>query len=223
VASSPIHLKPQTDLAERVLLPGDPHRALAIAQDLLTKPLMFNHHRGLWGYTGLAADGEPLTVQSTGMGGPSAAIVVEELIGLGARVLLRTGTCGALDADLAIGDVVAARSVIPADGTSRALGASGSVEPDERLLAALVEAGARAVTVRSADLFYGDEGEGGDVVEMEAATVLQIARNHGLRAACVLGVSDVLAGDERHRICAEHLEALGVQLGQAAYAALATR
>ena len=60
---------------------------------------MLNHHRGLWGYTGAAADGEPLTIQSTGLGGPSAAIVTEELIGLGARRLVRVGTCGAL-ADL---------------------------------------------------------------------------------------------------------------------------
>ena len=71
-----IHLKPATELAERVLLPGDPHSALAVAQHLLEAPLMFNHHRGLWGYTGIAADGEPLTVQSTGRGGPSAAIPV---------------------------------------------------------------------------------------------------------------------------------------------------
>src|SRR6185503_17591059 len=95
-ASTAIHLKPATELAERVLLPGDPHRALAVAQDLLDAPKMFNHTRGLWGYTGVAADGEPLTVQSTGMGGPSAAIVTEELIALGARRLVRIGTCGAL-------------------------------------------------------------------------------------------------------------------------------
>src|ERR671916_226868 len=93
-----IHLKPATDLADRVLVPGDPHRALAVAQSLLGAPRMFNHHRGLWGYTGEAPDGRPLTVQSTGMGGPSAAIVVEELIGLGARQLIRIGTCGALEA-----------------------------------------------------------------------------------------------------------------------------
>jgi len=90
-----IHLRPTAELAERVLLPGDPGRALALAQTLLVKPLMFNHHRGLWGYTGDAvADGEPLTIQATGMGGPSAAIVLTELISLGARRLIRTGTSG---------------------------------------------------------------------------------------------------------------------------------
>jgi uridine phosphorylase len=93
----PIHLRPTAALAERVLLPGDPGRALALAQLLLEGPLMFNHHRGLWGYTGPAlADGKPLTIQSTGMGGPSAAIVLQELIALGARRAIRVGTCGAL-------------------------------------------------------------------------------------------------------------------------------
>ncbi|HTR72171.1 MAG TPA: hypothetical protein VMG80_01135, partial [Solirubrobacteraceae bacterium] len=67
-----LHLRPTNDLAERVLLPGDPGRALALAQKLIATPRMFNHHRGLWGYTGLAlADGEPLTIQATGIGGPS--------------------------------------------------------------------------------------------------------------------------------------------------------
>ncbi len=81
---SAVHLRPSTELAERVLLPGDPHRALFVAQALLERPIMFNHRRGLWGYTGTAADGEPVTVQATGMGGASAAIVTEELIALGA-------------------------------------------------------------------------------------------------------------------------------------------
>ena len=57
---------------------------------------MFNHHRGLWGYTGVAEDGAPLTIQATGMGGPSAAIVLGELISLGARRAIRVGTCGAI-------------------------------------------------------------------------------------------------------------------------------
>ena len=96
VPGPPIHLRPAAELAGRVLLPGDPHRALHVAQALLEKPLMFNHQRGLWGYSGTARDGEPLTVQSTGMGGASAAIVTEELIGLGAETLIRIGTCGAL-------------------------------------------------------------------------------------------------------------------------------
>src|SRR3954470_15685309 len=115
-----IHILPTAPLAERVLLPGDPGRALLLAQTVLTEPKMFNHHRGLWGYTGAAADGEPMTIQSTGMGGPSAAIVIEELVELGARRLVRVGTCGTTRPGLALGDLVVAREAIAADGTSRA-------------------------------------------------------------------------------------------------------
>ena len=83
---------------------------------------MFNHNRGLWGYTGEAADGEPLTIMSHGIGGPSAAIIVEELCMLGIERAVRIGTCGALDPSLAVGSLVAATEVLAADGTSRALG-----------------------------------------------------------------------------------------------------
>lgn len=210
----PIHLNPAADLADRVLLPGDPHRALAVAQVLLDGPKMFNHHRGLWGYTGPAADGELLTIQSTGMGGPSAAIVCEELIELGARTLVRIGTCGAVNPDLAIGDIVTVTEAIAADGTSRALGAGDRVLPDPELTA---RSEATRVVAASVDVFYGDPETGdADVLEMEAATIFQIAKLRGARAACVLGVSDTVYGD-RQRICQEHLEALGVQLGEVGY------
>ena len=103
---------PRPPLAPRALLPGDPGRALLLAQLLTSEPKMFNHNRGLWGYTGIAADGEPLTIQSTGMGGPSAAIVLEELCDLGLRRAIRVGTCGALDGDLALGDLVVADAAL---------------------------------------------------------------------------------------------------------------
>jgi len=225
----PNHLRPAAELAERVLLPGDPARALAVAQALLEQPpRMFNHARGLWGYTGTAPDGELLTVQATGMGGPSAAIVCEELIALGARRLVRIGTCGALDPSLELGTLVAAEAVIPADGTSAALGANGSLEPDPDLLARLVEAGARPATVATSDLFYdpredhaaGLAARGAAVMEMEAATVFQVAARRGLAAACVLGVSDVASGDATRRISDDELAELGVRIGEAGYAAV---
>jgi uridine phosphorylase len=221
----PVHLRPAADLAERVLLPGDPHRALAVAQHLLDGPKMLNHSRGLWGYTGTAADGEPLTIQATGMGGPSAAIVVEELIALGARRFVRIGTCGGLVEDLSLGDLIAAETVLPADGTSAALGANGVLAPDPGMLARLVAAGARPATVASSDLFYdpregesaGWIGRGAIAVEMEAATILRIAGRRGVEAACVLGVSDV-AGRRADR---EALEGIGLRVGEVGYAALA--
>jgi uridine phosphorylase len=225
-----IHIKPTTELAERVLLPGDPHRALAVAQHLLESPKMFNHTRGLWGYTGVAADGEALTVQATGMGGPSAAIVTEELIALGARRLVRIGTCGALLDDLGFGELVAAQAVLSADGASTALGADGTLASDPRLLERLLAAGARPATVVSTDLFYDpreDEARGwvergASVVEMEAATILQVAARHGVAAACVLAVTDVPGPGGSTRADGEQIEQFGLDLGDAGYAALAT-
>ena len=192
---------------------------------------MFNHRRGLWGYSGTAADGGLLTVQSTGMGGPSAAIVTEELIALGARRLVRIGTCGSLAEDLELGSIVAARAVIASDGASTALGAAEPLRPDPALLAGLLAAGALPVTAVSSDLFYdpregmasGWIGQGVQVVEMEAATILRVAERRGVSAACVLGVSDVPTPAGARRASAAQLEDLGVRVGRAAYAALTPR
>lgn len=224
-----LHLHPAAPLAERVLLPGDPHLALAVAQALLEGPKMFNHNRGLWGYSGTARDGAPLTIQATGMGGPSAAIVVEELIDLGARTLLRIGTCGALRNGFELGELLAAEAVIGADGTSAALGAASRLMPDRDLTAALTGSGARPVTVLTTDLFYDPRSGapaqwlavGADVVEMEAAALLAIAERRGVAAAVVLGVTDLLAAGERERIHRDEVERLGLALGEAGWAALA--
>ncbi len=221
----PIHLRPTAELAERVLLPGDPGRALALAQILLEGPLMFNHHRGLWGYTGPAtADGELLTIQSTGMGGPSAAIVLHELIALGARRAIRVGTCGALDGDLELGDLVVAGEALAADGTSRTLGAGERIAADRELTGALARAAnggpvAHAAdgealspperrthpeaTIVSTDLFYeptrARESEwrtaGAVAVEMEAAALFAVGARAGVPVACLLTVSNVLGED----------------------------
>lgn len=233
-----IHIHPTAELADRALLPGDPGRALLLAQSVLTDPLMFNHHRGLWGYTGLAPDGLPLTIQSTGMGGPSAAIVLEELADLGLRTAVRVGTCGALVGGPALGDLLVVEGALAADGTSTALGARGTVEADPELTEALDRA-ARAVaadegcTARrgvavTSDLFYdpdptraaGWARDGAQAIEMEAAAVLTVARRRGLRGGCLLVVTDLLAGD-RVRIDAEALTAVGERLGRVAAAALA--
>jgi uridine phosphorylase len=227
-----IHLSPAAELAERVLLPGDPHRALAMAQALLESPRMFNARRGLWGYTGLAPDGAPVTIQSTGMGGPSAAIVVRELIDLGARTLVRTGTCGGLVPGLALGDVVAASEALASDGASRGLGAGDRVPADPGLTAALAAAGAGGpAAVVSTDLFYDPDGDaamerwraaGAVAVEMEAAAVLRTAGNEGVRAGCVLLVTDVLAGGGRERMPHEEIEERGNALGALALRAVAS-
>jgi uridine phosphorylase len=214
-----IHLQPTAPLAERVLLPGDPGRALLLAQTLLEAPKMFNHHRGLWGYTGVAADGEPVTIQSTGMGGPSAAIVISELRELGARRLIRVGTCGALDERLALGELIYAAEAIAADGASRGLGAG------ERVRATL-GAEAPAATVVSTDLFFDDRGlepqwiaAGAQAVEMETATLYALAVKHEFEAAALLIVSD-LVSPARVRIEPEALREAEERMGVAALRAL---
>lgn len=227
---STIHLLPTAPLAGRVLLPGDPGRALLLAQSLLAEPKMFNHNRGLWGYTGSARDGRPLTIQSTGMGGPSAAIVIAELADLGARTLLRVGTCGALDPSLALGELLVATEALAADGTSRALGAGDRVAPDPDLLERLREAaGAESGhgPIVTSDLFYdGPDGAeekwrtaGALAVEMETATLFTLARRRGLRAGCALIVSDILL-PSRRRIDPDALHDAERRLGELALSAL---
>jgi purine-nucleoside phosphorylase len=234
-----LHVHPTTTLAERVLLPGDPGRALLLAQALLEQPKMFNHNRGLWGYTGTAADGAPLTIQSTGMGGPSAAIVIEELVRLGARRLVRVGTCGALVGGFALGDVIVAREAVCADGASRALGAGERVAADAELTAALERAAehelgraASSGAVITTDLFYDPSGSHADpgaasagdgtpvlAIEMETATLLRLAQLRGVQAACVLAVSDLL-GPAHGRIDPETMEAAAQRIGRIGAAAL---
>jgi len=223
-----IHLHPTAELAERVLLPGDPGRALALAQTLITEPRMFNHHRGLWGYSGPArADGAPLTIQSTGIGGPSAAIVLSELIALGARRAVRVGTCAALDADLRLGEIVIARESICLDGTSRALGAGERVAGDPALTQALLRhaPGARAGAVASVDLFY-DAGRRPDTrdalaIELASATLFALGAASDVPVASLLAVSDKFdARGARSRIDAHDLLAAAERMGAAALAAL---
>jgi uridine phosphorylase len=226
-----IHIHPTAELAERVLLPGDPGRALLLSQSLLTGPKMFNHNRGLWGYTGLAADGHPLTIQSTGMGGPSAAIVITELHELGARRLVRIGTCGALADDLALGDVLVVSAALVDDGTSRSLGAGPTIPASPALLARLAAAAdgsARRCMVASTDLFYdGPEGAeerwlaaGAAAVEMEAATLFTLAARRGFQAGALLIVTDLVIGS-RHRIDPEALRSAEHRIGEIGTAALA--
>jgi uridine phosphorylase len=243
--ADPIHILATADLAERVLLPGDPGRALTLAQSLLSAPKMFNHNRGLWGYTGDAiADGRPLTIQSTGIGGPSAAIVVSELADLGARTFVRVGTCGSLTTEVGVGDLVIVTEAICEDGTSRALaptahalttgdGPARRVAPAPDLLERLISAGPRgaatpAVSV-STDLFYDRAATerdrwaalGAAVVELEAATVLALGRRRGLNTAALLLVADVLGADgSRERIDVDQLRAGEQRLGELAARAL---
>ncbi len=222
MATATLHVHPTAPLADRALLPGDPGRALLLAQSLLDEPRMFNHHRGLWGYTGTAPDGEPLTVQATGLGGPSAAIVLEELARLGLRRAVRIGTGAALDGIATAGDLVAATEVLGADGTSRALGAPERQAPDAGLTAGLAAACDHAGLVVSSDVFYEPEGSaraaawtraGALAVELQAAALLAVGAARGVAVACVVAVPGADDGEDA-------TAALGERLGRAGLAAL---
>ncbi|HZB76331.1 MAG TPA: hypothetical protein VE526_08925 [Solirubrobacteraceae bacterium] len=219
--SPPTVLKPHEPVAERVLLPGDPGRALRLAQQLIAGPRMLNHHRGLWGYSGPAPDGAPLTIQSTGLGGPSAAAVVAELVALGARRLVRVGTAAALGTT-APGAILVVRSALAVDGASRALGAGARVTADAAITAALEQAaGGPAVLVASADihdpvLARAWTDSGAVAADLATAAVLAAAERAGAAAGAVLGVTRADGG----ALDDAGLEALEAELGAVALAAL---
>jgi uridine phosphorylase len=181
------HLHPTAELAERALLPDDPGQALALTRVLFgDTPRMFNHHRGLWGYTGVALDGAPLTVQSTGIGGASAAVVVGELHGLGLRRAVRIGRAWAVGGTLRAGELLAATAVLAGDGASRALGAADRLVPDAALTAALQAD--REGELASVDLPESAPAEGALAFDLESAAVLAAAARAGIPAACLVAI-----------------------------------
>jgi purine-nucleoside phosphorylase len=189
------HLHPTAELAERALLPDDPGQALALTRVLFGEtPKMFNHHRGLWGYSGIALDGAPLTVQSTGIGGPSAAIVVSELHPLGLRRAVRIGRAWAVDGSLRAGELVAATAVLAGDGASRALGAPERIELDGALAGALIAD--RAGVVASADTPVGDPAWDALAFDLESAAVLAAAARAGVAAACLVAIEGPIDPDD---------------------------
>jgi DeoD family purine-nucleoside phosphorylase len=218
---SPIHVRAEPgDLAESVLLPGDPRRAKYIAENFFDDAKLVTEERGMLGYTG-SYKGESISVQATGMGCPSASIVAEELIQLGAKNLLRVGTCGAYNKELRLGDLIVATSATPNDGTVSSLTRGVPYAPAAHFdivhaaFHAGEDAGRRTFVgpVVSTDLFY-DPTEGpaelwGNLgvlaVEMEASAIFTIAAMHGVRAGCLLTVSDTL-GEELVRISDEELQ-----------------
>ena len=203
------------DYADVCLLPGDPDRAAYLADRFLDEARQVSGARGLLGFTGTCR-GTPVSIQATGMGCPSAAIVVEELVQLGVTRLLRIGTCGGLQPDLELGQLVLALSASPVDGTARRYVRGEPYAPTAswELLRAVDEAARAAGTplrigpIVSADTFYDPDGEararwtarGLVAVEMEAAVVFTIAALRGVQAGCLLLVSDLLAGGSRERI-----------------------
>src|ERR687894_882988 len=208
---SPVHVRAEPgDFAESVLLPGDPRRARYIAENFFEGARLVNEERGMLGYTG-AYKGEQVSVQATGMGCPSAAIVTEELVQLGAKNLLRVGTCGSYHPEMELGDLVVATAAAPQDGTVSSITQGIPYAPAAHFDVvhaahhAAENAGRRSFVgpIVSSDLFYDPEDDPatlwGDLgvlaVEMEAAAIGTIAAMRGVRAGCLLTVSDTIGAE----------------------------
>ncbi len=221
----PPRLRPTASLAADAILVGDPGRALLLAQELLTQPKMSNHSRGLWGYSGQTPAGRALTIQSTGMGGPSAALVLGELGDLGVRRVVRVGTCTGFEKSLDLGEIVVVETAIAAGGSATALGAGRgeAVAPEQRLAKRLAEAqeGFRRATIASFDTHPEDQVPSPGVVaaDMQTAPLLVRARALGIEAAAVLIVSEKAGEGHLER---EPLEMAEKRAGHAAAAVLST-
>lgn len=198
------------DIAETILLPGDPRRAAFIAENFLEDAVQFNDVRNMCGYTGMYK-GKRVSTMGTGMGIPSLAIYVEELCRFyGVRRLIRVGSCGAMQKEIGLYDIILAMSASTDSAINRNRFDGGSYAPTasfELLYRAYETAKAMGITphvgqVTSNDLFYTIEGEdiswkkwaayGSLAVEMESAGLYTIAARHQAEALSILTVSDSL-------------------------------
>ena len=216
----PIHVRAEAgDYAEAVLLPGDPLRAKYIAETYLDDVKQTNSERGMLGFRG-TWEGRDVSVQSTGMGCPSAAIVIEELIMLGCKRLLRVGTCGGLQPHHKLGDMIVALTAVPQDRTvDTYVHEPHCPTADWELVHGAVHAAkeiGQAIHVGaivSSDVFYNPDGgqyqrwsdRGILAVEMEAAVLFTLGALRKVHAGCLLTVSDIVVKGEFTRISDDEL------------------
>ena len=217
----PIHLRANPgDYAEACLLPGDPLRAKYIAETFFDDIVQRNGERGMLGYSG-TFNGRPVSVQSSGMGCPSAAIAIEELVQLGVKKIMRVGTCGGLQPDMTMGDLVIALSATAADATAShyVLGEPHAPTADFGLVHDAVHQAkhlgkpVRVGPIVSSDIFYQPDPDqvrrwserGILAVEMEAAVLFTLGALRSIQAGCMLIVSDVIVEGEFLRITDEEM------------------
>lgn len=233
----PQHLRVKPgELAEKVVVVGDPARATYLADRFLEDAKLVNKERGFLVYTGRYG-GERISVAVHGIGAPSAAIVFEELYMLGARYMIRLGTAGGLIPELDIGDAVVATGAAYLHG-----GTIGSYVPDacmatapDPLLTTMLYNKARDIHGRvylgpvfSSDAFYAEDknfvkkwsSRGIIAVEMEAATLFALAAIRRFHAAAMLVISDNLAVPGKEEL--KHHEELVEHVDRAARAVLET-
>ncbi len=228
----PIHVRANPgDYAEACLLPGDPLRAKYIAETFMEDVVQRNGERGMLGYTG-TFDGKPVSVQTSGMGCPSAAIVIEELVQLGVKKILRVGTCGGLQPGMTMGDLIVALSATPADSTASHYvgGEPHAPTADFGLVHEAVHQAkglgkkVRVGPIVSSDIFYNpDPGlaarwseRGILAVEMEAAVLFTLGALRRIQAGCMLLVSDIVVDGEFIRITDDEMRAAVDQMTELA-------
>lgn len=207
-----IHIAAKTgDVAETVLLPGDPLRGQGISEALLENVNNYSNVRGMLGFTG-EYKGKRVSVQGTGMGMPSTAIYINELIDLGAKRLIRVGTCGSFQADINIGDVVIAMSASTDSSMNKHIFEQKDYAPTATytLLNKAVDQAkdmglkANVGNILSSDSFYNANPEhwkkwaeyGVLAVEMESSAIYTIAAKRNVEALTILTVSDSLVSGE---------------------------
>jgi purine-nucleoside phosphorylase len=218
----PIHIRAEPgDYAEAVLLPGDPLRARYIAETYFEDVVQTNSERGMLGFRG-TWQGKPVSVQSTGMGCPSAAIVIEELVQLGCKRLLRVGTCGGLQPSHSLGDLIVALSAVPQDRTvltyvpephcpTADFGLVHSAVHAAKELGQPIHVG----PIVTSDVFYNPDGgqyqrwsdRGILGVEMESSILFTLGALRKVQAGTLLTVSDIVVDGEFTRISDDELRA----------------
>lgn len=196
-------------IASTVLLPGDPMRAKFFAETLLEGAVCYNEIRGMLGFTG-NFNGHPVSIMGTGMGMPSFSIYATELINdYGVKKLIRVGTCGALQKNLKVGDVILAMAASTDSHINSLRFSEMSFAPAasfDLLLKAYQVSGEMGVTphvgsILSSDTFYNDDPNWWKIwaeygilgVEMETCALYSLAARYGVKALSILTVSDHLA------------------------------
>lgn len=202
----------QGEIASTVLLPGDPLRAKFIAETFLENPVCYNEVRGMYGFTG-TYKGKRISVQGTGMGLPSISIYANELIeSYGVKNLIRVGTCGSMQEDVKVRDVILAIGAATNSGINKmrfkgmdfAPTASFKLLKEAYDIAISKNINVKVGNVLSSDLFYNDDPEawklwakyGVLAVEMEAAALYTLGSKYGVDTLTILTVSDSLVSGE---------------------------
>lgn len=202
----------QGEIAETILLPGDPLRAKFISENFLENAICYNEVRGMYGYTG-TYKGKRVSVQGTGMGIPSISIYSTELISeYKCKNLIRIGTCGSMQEDIKVRDMIIAMSASTDSAVNKLrfngmdFAATASFELLKKAYDVAVEKGIKPFVgnVLSADCFYNDNPElwkkwasyGVMGIEMEAAALYTIAAKFGVNALSILTVSDSMVSGE---------------------------